>query len=189
MNKFIKNYTDNLKSLLDEVVNSNIDYIKALKSNIINCKKKGSKVILLGNGGSSATCSHVSVDLTKNAKIRSVNFNEYDLITCFANDFGHDNWMAQALNMYCDKNDYVILLSASGRSKNILNAASWLIKNKIEFATFSGMKKNNFLKKINYKGINFWINSMSYNQVEILHHYILLLVIDLIIDKLKYNKN
>ena len=43
------------------------------------------KVILAGNGGSAAIASHVSVDLTKNAGVRSVSFNESDLITCFAN--------------------------------------------------------------------------------------------------------
>ena len=36
--------------------------------------------------------SHVSVDLTKNAKIKTINFNESDLITCFANDYGYENW-------------------------------------------------------------------------------------------------
>ena len=35
--------------------------------------------------------SHVSVDLTKQCGIRAINFNEADLITCFANDYGHDN--------------------------------------------------------------------------------------------------
>jgi len=188
MNKFIKNYTTDLKDLLEETISYNINYIKTLKDNIINCKKNNQKIILLGNGGSSATCSHVSVDLTKNAEIRAVNFNEYDLITCFANDFGHENWMAQALRVYSDKKDFVILLSASGESKNILNAASWLKKNKIKFATFSGMKKNNSIKVQNKNNINIWVNSMSYNKVEILHHYILLMIIDLIIDEYKKKK-
>ena len=36
---------------------------------------------------SAAIASHFSVDLTKNAKVRCVNFNEADLLTCFSNDF------------------------------------------------------------------------------------------------------
>ena len=35
----------------------------------------GGKVICCGNGGSAAMASHVAVDLTKNAGIRSINFN------------------------------------------------------------------------------------------------------------------
>ena len=34
--------------------------------------------------------SHFSVDLTKVGKIRCVNFNEADLITCFSNDYGYE---------------------------------------------------------------------------------------------------
>ena len=37
--------------------------------------------------------SHASVDLTKQCNIRAINFNEADLITYFANDYGHENWM------------------------------------------------------------------------------------------------
>jgi D-sedoheptulose 7-phosphate isomerase len=183
MFNFIKSYNKEIQSLTNDFTSKNFTDIKNLIKNILICQKNNSKVILVGNGGSAATCSHVSVDLTKNAKVRSVNFNESDLITCFANDFGYENWIKEALKMYCEKDDLVILLSASGKSKNILYAAQWLKKSKIKFATFSGMKENNSLNKINSNGINFWVNSMSYNKVEIIHHYILLLVIDLIIDK------
>ena len=36
------------------------------------------------------------VDMTKNGGIRSVNFNESDLITCFANDYGYENWVKES---------------------------------------------------------------------------------------------
>ena len=50
--------------------------------------QSGKKIIVVGNGGSAAMASHVAVDFTKAAGIRAVNFNEADLITCFANDYG-----------------------------------------------------------------------------------------------------
>ena len=121
--------------------------------------------------------------MTKNAKIRSINFNEPDLITCFANDFGHDNWMKEALKMYSNKNDIVILISSSGKSKNIINAAKWCLKNSLKTITFTGHNKNNPLKNLNYKGMNFWINSKAYNLVELSHLFILLSIVDLIIGK------
>ena len=83
----------------------------------------GKKVILVGNGGSSAMASHVAVDFTKAAGIRAVNFNESDLITCFANDYGYENWVAEALEAYADPGDLAILISSSGKSQNILNGA------------------------------------------------------------------
>ena len=128
-------------------------------------QKNKKKLIFLGNGGSAAIASHISVDLSKNAKIRSVNFNEADLITCFSNDYGHENWMKSALDIYCDKGDLVVLISSSGKSSNILNAAKWCKKNKIKIITFSGNDSSNPLKKINNKGINFWVDSKVYNYI------------------------
>ena len=49
------------------------------------------KVIVVGNGGSAAIASHLTVDLTKAAGIRAVNFNEPSLLTCFANDYGYEH--------------------------------------------------------------------------------------------------
>ena len=60
----------------------------------------GKKILIFGNGGSAAIASHFSVDLTKNAKIRCTNYNESDLIKCFSNDFGYENWVAKAIEYY-----------------------------------------------------------------------------------------
>lgn len=38
--------------------------------------ENGGKTIIAGNGGSAAIASHVSVDLTKNAKLRAINFKK-----------------------------------------------------------------------------------------------------------------
>jgi len=46
------------------------------------------KLIIAGNGGIVAIASHVSADFIKTAGIWSINFNEADLLTCFANDYG-----------------------------------------------------------------------------------------------------
>ena len=80
--------------------------------------------MIFGNGGSAAISSHFSVDLTKNAKVRCVNFNESDLLTCFSNDFGYDRWVEKSIEFYGDKNDLLILISAGGESKNMINAIS-----------------------------------------------------------------
>ena len=37
--------------------------------------------------------THVSVDFTKAAGIHAVNFNEADLLTCLANDYGYEQWV------------------------------------------------------------------------------------------------
>ena len=109
---WLKNYFNLYKkSLFDEKI---FNKILDLKQDLENTKITGNKTMILGNGGSAAIASHVSVDCTKNAGIRLVNFNEADLITCLANDYGYENWMAKAIEFYGDDNDLVILISSSG---------------------------------------------------------------------------
>ena len=156
------------------------DYLKfdKIKNELIKCNKRKKKVAIFGNGGSAAISSHVSVDLTKIANVRCVNFNESDLITCFANDYGYENWIKKAIEFYLDKDDVLILVSSSGQSKNIINAAKFAKKKGIILITFSGFKKNNPLSKIGK--INIWVNSKVYNHVENIHQIQLLSIADLI---------
>jgi D-sedoheptulose 7-phosphate isomerase len=136
----------------------------------------GGKIILAGNGGSAAMASHVSVDLTKTAKIRAVNFNESDLITCFANDYGYENWVAEAIDRYADKIDGVILVSSSGESMNIINGALKTKQLGLPLVTLSGFKANNRLRSLG--DINLWCDSEIYNIVEMTHHVWLLSIVE-----------
>jgi D-sedoheptulose 7-phosphate isomerase len=172
-NLYVKEYFDTLYSKLNS---ENVIKFNQLIKLIKEVKRKKKKLILVGNGGSAAMASHVAVDFTKTCKIRAINFNEADLITCYGNDYGFENWITEALISYGDAGDLVVLISSSGQSKNIVNAAKFCNKKKINFATFTGFKKNNPLKKISK--INFWVNSNSYNIIEMTHHIWLLMLVD-----------
>ena len=172
MNFFEKYFNQISKKLLLEDKNKFTQLVDELKKT----KKAKKKVILYGNGGSAAMASHLSVDLTKACKIRAVNFNEADLLTCFSNDYGYENWVKEAINSYADKNDLVICISSSGTSKNIINGAIKAQKMGCRVITFSGFKKTNPLKKIGK--INFWIDSTNYNIIEMTHHIWLLSAVD-----------
>ncbi len=139
-------------------------------------RERGGKVILVGNGGSAAMASHVSVDLTKVAGLRAVNFNEADLITCFANDYGYEHWVEKALDFYADPNDLIVLISSSGKSSNILNGAIKAKQMKLALITFSGFAADNPLRKLG--DLNFWADSQAYNVVEMTHHVWLLSLVD-----------
>jgi D-sedoheptulose 7-phosphate isomerase len=183
MKDFFNKYFNNFFKLFENISNEDLINCSNLFKKINKNKKK---IIFIGNGGSAAIASHISVDLSKNAKIRSINFNEADLITCLSNDYGQENWMKAALNIYCDKGDLVVLISSSGKSLNVLNAAKWCKKNKIKFITFTGNDRCNAVKKINSKGINFWIDSKAYNHIEGMHLLLLMSITDCIIGKSVY---
>lgn len=153
---------------------------------IVNNNKKKGTVYLLGNGGSNAITSHTAIDFTKNAKIKASSFTDGSIITCLSNDFGHDNWMAKALEIYCANSDLIIFISSSGNSKNIVNAAKYCVENNIRHISFTGMEKANSLNKICDRKTNFWVDSFSYNMIEMAHQFYLLAIVDKIIGKTVY---
>lgn len=183
LNYFMKvqnySYLNNYIFNFNKALKKSFETDKIIKSvNIIkNIKKKNKKIIIIGNGGSAAIANHAVVDFLKITKTKSINFNNSSLITCFANDFGHDNWMKEAVNYYGDKGDLLIAISSSGMSKNITNACKMANKKKFEsIITLTGFSKENKVKKLG--NINFWVESKVYNFIENIHQIIILSMVD-----------
>ena len=184
---FIQKYLEDFSNLVKPNKDISEKIIK-VKNILIETNKKNKKIMIFGNGGSAAIASHFSVDLTKNAKVRCFNFNEADLITCFANDYGYEKWVEKAISFYGDEGDILIVISASGKSKNIINGCEEAKKKRFSnIITFTGIKKNNPVSKLG--NINFWANSKAYNFVENIHQVWLLSIVDLIIGKREYPPN
>ena len=183
---FLKKYFDSLKELIDK--EEYLEKLIKVKKILLDTNSKGKKTMIFGNGGSAAISSHFSVDLTKNARIKCTNYNETDLITCFANDFGYERWVEKTINFYGDEGDSLILISAGGNSPNMINGAKEARKKKInQIITFTGNDKDNKLKKLG--DINFWVDSKAYNHIENVHQILLLSLVDLIIGKSEYSPN
>ena len=183
-NNFLEKYFSDLSKTIEPDTQS-LKKLYLVKDYFISTSRKKGKILIFGNGGSSAIASHVSVDLTKNARIRTVNYNESDLITCFSNDYGYDRWIEKTIDFYDDRKDIVVLISSSGRSKNMINACKAAKKKKIKVISFTGHSKNNPLSKIG--NLNLWVNSKAYNFIENTHQIWLLGICDLIIGKREYS--
>ena len=71
---FVNNYLKDFSHLIkpnDEIINKIIN----VRDVLLEVKKNNKKIMIFGNGGSAAIASHFSVDITKNANIRCVNYN------------------------------------------------------------------------------------------------------------------
>ena len=86
-------------------------------------KYKRKKRSIFFEMGSASIASHFSLDLSNNTHIKCSNYNDPMLITCFANDFNYENWISKVIEKNVEKGDCIILVSSSGRSKNMINAA------------------------------------------------------------------
>lgn len=180
--RFLAQYFDRYREALfgTDVTNQLIE----LKDLMQATSRAGKKVIIAGNGGSAAIAAHCATDLSKNAKIRCVSFNEASLITCLANDFGYDRWVEAALKMYADDGDLVVLISSSGKSLNMVQAADYAKARVFRVVTFTGFAHNN---PLSLRGdLNFWVDSCAYNIVENTHQIWLLAACDLLIGAAEY---
>ena len=185
--KYLEEYFSDLRSITN-FDNEKIQNLIKVSEILTNTNKKRKKTLIFGNGGSAAIASHFSVDLTKNARVRCVNYNESDLLTCFSNDFGYEKWVEKCIEYYGDKEDVAIFISAGGNSQNMLNGAKKAREMNFEkVITFTGNEKDNKLNKLG--DINFWIDSRAYNLIENAHQALLLSLVDLIIGKSEYPPN
>lgn len=150
---------------------------------LVGTRERHRKVIVAGNGGSAAIASHVSVDLTKAARLRAVCFNESALITCFANDYGYEHWLARAIESHGDAGDVAVLISSSGQSRNIVNAARLAKGLGLTVVTLSGFDAANPLRALGDQ--NLWVGSSNYNVVETVHQTWLLACIEGIVARTK----
>jgi D-sedoheptulose 7-phosphate isomerase len=158
--------------------------IVEIRDMIARMEQEGGKLIFAGNGASAAIASHCALDFTKQAGVRAVNFNDPSLITAFANDYGYEQWVAKAIGFYADIQDIAVLISSSGESPNMINAARYARDKGLKIITFTGFSPENSLLQLG--DLNLWVDSRAYNIIECTHLIWLTSVIDLIIGKAEY---
>ena len=71
-----------------------------------------------------------------------------------------------------------MLISSSGQSLNVLNAAKEARRQRMKIMTLTGFDTTNPLRKMG--DINLWVDSSHYNTVEMTHHIWLLSMVDFI---------
>lgn len=180
---FLDGYFDEYKKLaFDKSIYSELTKFKELA---LSVRATNNKMMFAGNGASAAISAHGAVDFTKQGGVRGITFNEADLITCFANDYGYDLWMAKAVELYGDKGDVVVLTSVSGTSPSVVEAAKMAREKGYKVVTFTGKSPDNALRQLG--DINFWVDSSAYNIVEGIHMMWMTAVVDLVIGKAEYS--
>ena len=169
------NDTTSLENLVDSIWNL--------------AKNSNSIVFTIGNGGSASTAEHFSADLGQmgvrtGQTVRSFCLNsQIALSSAFANDHDYSSVIARQLSSFKNSNFILIAFSASGSSKNILEAIKFSLEIKKEVHCFIGFDGGEILniKKANI--IYFPDSRKDYGIVENLHltasHY----VIDRLVEK------
>ena len=145
-------------------------------SKSIEIVRNAPMIYFIGNGGSSAICSHMAEDYTKCGGIPSHAFSDPALVTCFANDYGYENAQQKWLEHYMREGDVLVAISSSGESANILNAANYAKAKGNPVITLSGFKAANSLSRIG--DVNMHVEKENYGIVECFHQVLLHIILD-----------
>lgn len=89
----------------------------------------GGRLLAAGNGGSAAEAQHLTAELVGRYRHDRAAFSalalcsETSSVTAIANDYGYDQVFARQVTAHARPGDVVVLLSTSGKSPNLLEAA------------------------------------------------------------------
>ena len=120
------------------------DQITAGILGIRNTIDAGSRIWVAGNGGSAATASHFATDLSRctnsnGAPIKAISLcDNSGLMTAIGNDFGFDFIFSRQLSNAAIFGDLLVVLTASGNSRNLLVAMEWAKDNGVKVLALTG---------------------------------------------------
>lgn len=103
-----------------------VSQITLLKNKIIECVDAENKIVIFGNGGSAADAQHFAAELIGRFKIERKSLpaialtTDTSIITAIGNDYGFDHVFERQCNGLVKKNDIVLAISTSGKSKNVI---------------------------------------------------------------------
>jgi D-sedoheptulose 7-phosphate isomerase len=183
-NKYFSNY---FKSISHGLYSSkyfleqqNVDpelFFQTVKNEIINLRETKNKIYFFGNGASSAFANHMALDFSKNGRILSRSLSDSAFLTALSNDYSYENAMLEYLKIEgINKNDFVITISSSGNSPNIVNVLDYCKNNDIKSLSLSGLKNDN--KSISLSNYSIYVPMKTYGMVECIHQIFLHLVLD-----------
>src|SRR5438132_10286097 len=141
-------------SILDQAINRSIETLRSLKTLeaeitraaelIADCLTNGNKLLVCGNGGSASDAAHFATELVvRFAKDRRAYpaiclTGDGGLLTAAANDYGFDEIFARQVAAFGVEGDVLIVLTTSGKSKNVQRALEEAKSRKLKTIAFLG---------------------------------------------------
>jgi D-sedoheptulose 7-phosphate isomerase len=175
---------DYLDRVCREIQRLDLTQIEAFSVLLEEAYHAGKFVFIIGNGGSGANASHLCEDLCKctlrdfenQKRLRVLSLTDNTAgIMAWANDEGYDRIFVEQLKNLASPGDYLVAISGSGNSPNILKAVDWANTHGMTTLGFTGFGGGK-LKSLAHHNIHAGIDDMGI--VESLHQVVFHWVID-----------
>jgi len=180
----IKTSIELKEKVLNEKYLSNIICVAEV---IVNTLRKNKKVLLCGNGGSASDCQHWAGEMVgrfkkerKPFKFISLTTNT-SILTSIANDYDYTKVFSRQVEGLGEKNDILICISTSGKSKSILESAKIGKEKDMKIISLTG-KSPNPLTEISDFTIS--VPSKETPRIQEIHILLIHLICELVEEKL-----
>ena len=163
----IEEYLTKLKNTIDRLDRTEINNFINL---LLKARDENRTIFIMGNVGSAATASHYCCDFNKGAsygcdkrfKFICLNDNTATMMA-YANDVSYTDAMVEQLKNFFKPGDYVIGISGSGNSQNVVKAIEYANQNggtTIGLTGYQGGK----LKQICTHSVNMRVDDMQISE-------------------------
>ena len=126
--RIIENAFTAHQELIIKLKDTYFEEIYNFSTNVANGLAEGATIFFCGNGGSASDSEHLASELIGRFKgerkaLRAVSLvSDSAVTTSIANDFSYEDIFSRQLEGLARPNDYLIVLSTSGESENVLKA-------------------------------------------------------------------
>lgn len=123
-------HCSSLHSALERMCRDGADLLERWAGELARALPAGGRLLAAGNGGSAAQAQHLTAELVGRYRRERPPFSaialhaETSSVTAIGNDYGYDHVFARQVAAHGRPGDVVLLLSTSGRSDNLLSAAT-----------------------------------------------------------------
>jgi phosphoheptose isomerase len=141
-------------SIFDQAINGSIETLRSLKKlepqiaraadTAEQCLRSGNKLLVCGNGGSASDAAHFATEfVVRFMKDRPAYpaiclTGDGGLLTAAGNDYGFDEIFARQVAAFGLEGDVLVVLTTSGKSKNVRRALEEAKSRKLQTIAFLG---------------------------------------------------
>ncbi|MCX7877607.1 MAG: SIS domain-containing protein [Ignavibacteria bacterium] len=173
------------KTLINDTLNAlNVEEINNFLEQLVLAYRNDKLVFVIGNGGSAANASHLAQDLAKGTRkdpnqrkrIKALSLTDNTpFITAQGNDEGYESVFEQQLRTFASPGDYLIAISGSGNSPNIVRAVEWANSNGLVTIGVTGYDGGKLRKMVRHS-LHVPLNEMCTAESihSIVFHYVIL---------------
>lgn len=151
MKNYIEKYFKTVSENFVKLENQSSEICLAVDS-IVSSIKSGNKIIFCGNGGSASDAQHLATELIGRYKndrdpLPAIAITtDTSALTAIGNDYGFENIFSRQITGIGKSGDILVAISTSGKSSNIIKAASAASVMGIKVIGLTGQNKSEFSK-------------------------------------------